>query len=36
MFFSIKYKEIREISDKLFGSIKEKYYFCKRVEASRS
>ena len=32
---SIKYKEIQEKSDKLFGGIKEKYYFCKRVETSR-
>ena len=35
MLKSIKYKEIQEKSDKLFGGIKEKYYFCKRVETSR-
>ena len=32
MFFSIKYKENQEKNIKLFGSIKEKCYFCKRVE----
>lgn len=32
MFFSIKYKENQEKYIKLFGSIKEKCYFCKRVE----
>ncbi len=32
MFFSIKYKENEEKYIKLFGSIKEKYYFCSRVE----
>ena len=38
MFFSIKYKENQEKYIKLFGSIKEKCYFCKRVEilASRN
>lgn len=32
MFFSIKYKENEEKYIKLFGSIKEKCYFCNRVE----
>ena len=32
MFFSIKYKENQEKNIKLFGSIKEKCYFCSRVE----
>lgn len=32
MFFSIKYKENEEKYIKLFGNIKEKCYFCSRVE----
>lgn len=32
MFFNIKYKENEEKYTKLFGNIKEKYYFCSRVE----
>ena len=38
MFFSIKYKENQEKNIKLFGNIKEKCYFCSRVEifASRN
>lgn len=38
MFFSIKYKENEEKYIKLFGNIKEKCYFCSRVEilASRN
>lgn len=32
MFFSIKYKENKEKYIKLFGNIKEKCYFCSRVE----
>ena len=32
MFFSIKYKKIEEKYIKLFGSVKEKCYFCKQVE----
>lgn len=38
MFFSIKYKENEEKYIKLLGNIKEKCYFCSRVEilASRN
>lgn len=32
MFFNIKYKENEEKYIKLFGNIKEKCYFCSRVE----
>lgn len=32
MLKSRKYKEIKEKTDNLLGSIKEKCYFCKRVE----
>lgn len=35
MLKSRKYKENKEKTDNLFGSIKEKCYFCKRVETFR-